>query len=69
MDSGIGEKAMALEASLGGPPWLVGVEGGELGGEPAIFVYINSKVRFWHVPIPDYWRGVKVWVRGVRTAK
>lgn len=66
MNSDIQEKARTLKTSLGNPPWLEGIGVSEMGGEPALFVYINSKVRFWHVPIPEYWRGVKVWVRQVR---
>lgn len=63
MENTLDEKAKALRSFLGNPPWLIAIDSGELGGEPAIFVYVNPLVRFWHMPIPEYWRGVKVWLR------
>lgn len=65
VDSDIKQKAKALQDSFGHPPWMppwlqaVGI--GELGGEPAIFVYVTGRVP--NNAIPEYWRGVPVWVR------
>ena len=61
MDSDIKEKARALRDSLGEPPWLQAVGVGELGGEPAIFVYVSGQSL--PMNIPDFWRGVPVWIR------
>lgn len=63
MDSDIEQKARALQASFGHPPWLQGVGVGELGGEPAIFVYVSGRMP--NNAIPDFWRGVPVWVRKI----
>lgn len=63
LDSDIRDKAKALQESFGHPSWLQAVGIGELGGEPALFVYVTG-----HAPngaIPEFWRGVKVWVRRV----
>ena len=63
MDNDIQTKAKALQESLGHPPWLQAIGVSELGGEPAIFVYVTGRVP--HNTIPEYWRGVKVWVRHI----
>ena len=63
MGSDIRDKAKALQESLGHPPWLQSIGVSEFGGEPAIFVYVTGRVPVSLVP--DFWRGVKVWVRRV----
>lgn len=61
MDNDIAQKAKALQESFGHPPWLHAVGIGEMGGEPAIFVYASGRTP--KNAIPEYWRGVKVWPR------
>ena len=61
MGNDVQVKAKALQESLGHPPWLQAVGVGELGDEPAIFIYATRRVP--KGAVPGYWRGVKVWVR------
>lgn len=61
MDNDIKQKAKALQDSIGHPPWFQAIGISEMGGEPALFVYTKGRVP--DKVIPDYWRGVKVWVR------
>lgn len=61
MNNDIRDKAKALQESLGHPPWLQAIGVSEMGGEPAIFVYATERVPL--SVVPDFWRGVKVWVR------
>ena len=61
MNSDVKHKAYALRESFGHPPWLEAVGVGELGGEPAIFVYVKGQVP--ELTVPDVWRGVSVWIR------
>ena len=63
MDSDVEEKAEALKRALGDPPWLQSIGVGELGGDPAIFVYVSGRMP--KGAIPEFWRGVSVWPRRV----